>query len=64
MKAQEIRTKKDTELVRELAETREQLRQARFELAAGRVKNIRIVQELRRTIARILTALAERKQSA
>lgn len=58
METQELRTKTEQELLGELAEQREALRRLRFEFASGRVKNIRMMREARRTIARILTLLA------
>ena len=59
--AQELRRKNDFELVSELAEKRETLRKARFDLAAGRVKNLRMIRDTRRSIARLLTIANERK---
>lgn len=59
-----LRQKTDGELRRELIEQREALRKTSFELAAGRVKNIHAIRTIRRTIARILTILNERKRSA
>jgi large subunit ribosomal protein L29 len=45
------------ELERVLAEKRERLRQLRFDLAAGKVKNVREIREIKKDIARILTLL-------
>ena len=64
MDVKELRTKTDAELKRELAEKRELARRTRFDLAAGRVKNIRTLRDTRRTIAQMLTILAEREKSA
>ena len=36
---------------------REHLRNLRFDLAAGKVKNVRAIRELKKEIARILTVL-------
>lgn len=60
MDMSEFRHKHDGELRRDLAGKRDFLRNARFELSAGRVKNIRAIRETRRDIARILTLLRER----
>lgn len=60
MDAKELRLKSRDELVRHLSEERESLRKARFELAQGRVKNIRLIRETRRGIARLLTVLKAR----
>lgn len=59
MKVSELRTKSPTELQKMLVENREKLRQLRFDLAAGKVKNIKIIRELKRDIARILTLLTQ-----
>ena len=57
MKIQEIRRKSKKELQRNLKELRERLRQLRFDLAAGKVKNIREIRAIKKDIARILTCL-------
>jgi len=59
----EIKARNAGELLRELQEKREQLRRSRFELASGRMKNIRTIRETRRAIAQLLTALAQKKES-
>ncbi len=66
MKAQDLRKKDKRELNRFLAEKREKLRQLRFNLVSGKVKNIREIRHLKKDIARILTVLstkASRKRS-
>lgn len=45
------------ELKKSLGEKRERLRQLRFDLAAGKVKNIREIRAIKKDIARILTNL-------
>ena len=57
MKIQEINKKSNSELQKMLAEKREKLRQLRFNLAAGKVKNIREIRETKKDIAKILTCL-------
>lgn len=64
MKTKEIRLKSPSGLESEIAEQREILRRARFDLAAGRVKNIRQIRGTRRSIARLLTVLKEMRKSA
>lgn len=61
MKIHELREKSIAELQKLLAENREKLRQLRFDLAAGKVKNIRLLKSTKRDIARILTLLNERR---
>jgi len=57
MKITELRQKSKTELERMLKENRERLRQLRFDLASGKVKNVREIRNLKKEIARILTLL-------
>ncbi len=40
-----------------LASEREKLRQLRFDLVSGKVKNIRSIRDTKKTIARILTVI-------
>jgi large subunit ribosomal protein L29 len=56
---QELKRKPDTELTRLLSDAREKLRNLRFELAQGKVKNISEISETRKTIARINTFLSD-----
>lgn len=60
----ELRARSNQELEREIAGLKDKLRQSRFELASGRVKNIREIRTVKRQIARLNTILAERKQSS
>jgi large subunit ribosomal protein L29 len=56
----ELRQKSIDELKNIVFEKREKLRQLRFDLAAGKVKNVREIRKIRRDIARILTVLKEK----
>ncbi len=58
----ELRKKTGPELKRWLASEREHLRDLRFRVAAGQLKNVRDVRKARFTIARILTVLKEKKE--
>ena len=55
MRTSELKQKPKQELQNLLAENRERLRQLRFDLAAGKVKNVKEIRQLRKTIAQILT---------
>ena len=55
MKITELRQKSPKELQRVLEEDREKLRQLRFGLISGKVKNVREIRMLKKDIARILT---------
>ena len=57
MKTSELRQKSRTELQKLLQDNRERLRQLRFDLAAGKVKNVREIRLIKKDIARILTIL-------
>ncbi|MFH1820554.1 MAG: 50S ribosomal protein L29 [Candidatus Nealsonbacteria bacterium] len=57
MKINELRQKSNQELQKILTDHREHLRVLRFDLAAGKVKNVREIRNLRKEVARILTLL-------
>lgn len=61
MKIVLLRKKPKTELQRMLSSSQEKLRKLRFDLASGKVKNIREIRALRKEIAQILTILKEKK---
>ena len=60
MKIGELRQKSKEELQRFLQEKREKLRILRFDLASGKVKNVREIREIKKDIARIITLLKEK----
>lgn len=55
MKIEELRKKSREELKKLLTDHRERLRNLKFDLAAGKVKNVREIRELKKDIARVLT---------
>ncbi len=57
MKAKELKQKNEKELQRLLQEDREKLRQLKFDLSAGKVKNVREIRKTKKDIARIMTIL-------
>ncbi len=57
MKITEFRQKPKSELQKSLQDSREKLRQLRFDLASGKVKNVREIRKIKKDIARILTIL-------
>ena len=57
MKTNEIRQKSKPELQKLLQSSKEKLRQLRFDLSSGKVKNTREIQQIKKDIARILTIL-------
>lgn len=60
MKAREIRRKTKAELEKILEDLRKNQQQLRFNLAAGKVKNVREIRKIKRDVARILTILKEK----
>ena len=61
MKVKELRMKKNEELEKMIGTIREKLRVLRFELAAGKVKDVRAIRQNRKDVAKILTILKEKK---
>jgi large subunit ribosomal protein L29 len=57
MKTKELRQKLEGELEKLLKEDRERLRQLRFDLSSGKIKNVREIRKIKREIARVLTLL-------
>lgn len=57
MEIKELQHKSKAELLKLLTEKREKLRQLRFDLAGGKIKNVREIRETKKDIARILTLL-------
>lgn len=60
MKIKELKQKSKDEMAKLLIESRELLRSLRFDLAAGKVKNIRQFRLIKKDIARILTLLSQK----
>ncbi len=61
MKTKELQKLTDAELKKALEQNQEKLRSLRFDLASGKVKNVREIRETRKTVARVYTLLKERK---
>jgi len=61
MKTKELQKLTDVELKKALEQNQEKLRSLRFDLASGKVKNVREIRETRKTVARVYTLLKERK---
>ena len=62
MKIRELRRKSNKELQQTLVSLRDKLRELRFNLAGGKVKNIKEIRGTKRDIAKILTLLKEHDQ--
>lgn len=61
MEIKEIRQKAKAELEKLLKMTREQVRDLRFKISAKQHKDVRDLREAKRTVARILTVLKEKR---
>ena len=57
---QALKNKVSAELEKDLVSFRERLGQLQFDLAAGKVKNIKEIKAVKKAIATILTVLKER----
>jgi len=59
MKTVELRQKPKTELQKLLTDNHEKLRQLKFDLSSGKVKNVREIHKIKKEIARILTLIKQ-----
>lgn len=59
----EIKNKPVAEIEKELVELRTKRVNLKFDLAAGKVKNIREIQNVKTSIAQLLTVLKERSKT-
>lgn len=60
MKITELRQKPKEELEKLLRDWRERLRQLRFDLVSGKVKNVKEIREIKKDIAKVLTLLKKK----
>ena len=60
MRIKDLRNKSEEELKSYLLQERERLRSLRFDLVAGKVKNIREFRAIKKSIAQVLTILKEK----
>ena len=61
MKIAELKLKQKAELQKMLLDSRGRCRALRFDLASGKVKNVREIRHLKKDIARILTIMSSEK---
>lgn len=64
MKTKEIRALTDEELASKLEDAHQELFNLRFQLATRQLANYRRIPQVRRTIARLMTARRQRQQPA
>lgn len=63
MKIKELKQKTDKELKEILIHLKDALRELRFNLAGGKVKNINEIHHTRRDIARVLTLIKQNERT-
>lgn len=59
MKIAELKLKQKAELQKMLQDSRARCRALRFDLASGKVKNVREIRHLKKDVARILTLISQ-----
>ena len=64
LKSQEIRDLSAEEIVKKLAETKEELFNLRFQNATGQLDNYKRIRELKRDVARIKTVMRQQEIAA
>jgi ribosomal protein L29 len=62
MKFDELKAKSEVELQKILAQSREELRDARFKVSRNELKNVRAIRLVKERIARIMTILKQPKK--
>lgn len=60
---QQLKSKSKPEMQKELLGTQIKLRDLKFELAAGKVKNVSEIQKLKKVVARLSTMINETKEA-
>lgn len=60
MRIKELKKMQGIELNKLLQDSREKLRQLRFDLASGKVKNVREIRQIKKDVARILTLFSQK----
>lgn len=60
--ATSISNKKDTELLKELKEKREELREFRFGMSGSKKRDVKAGRQAKKHIARVMTEMTARKQ--
>lgn len=63
MKPIDVRKKSDEELKKVLQELETELREFRFEMSGGRIKNVKRARAIRADIARVKTIMHERARA-
>ncbi|MFA5173051.1 MAG: 50S ribosomal protein L29 [Candidatus Paceibacterota bacterium] len=59
---EEIMNKSEAELLKSVSDKKESLRSLRFDLAAGKIKNVKEIKNTKKEIARIFTILKKQEK--
>jgi len=57
---QKLKGKNATELAADIEKTRKELEQMRFDMASGKVKNVQMIREAKKKVARMLTFIKQK----
>ena len=60
---QQLKSKSHAEMQKELHETQVKLRDLKFDLAAGKVKNVSQIKKLKKVVARLSTMITAKKEA-
>ena len=60
---QQLKSKSQAEMQKELSESRTKLRDLKFDLAAGKVKNVSQIKKLKKVVARLSTMITAKKEA-
>jgi ribosomal protein L29 len=60
---QQLKSKSHAEMQKELGESQIKLRDLKFELAAGKVKNVSDIKKLKKVVARLSTLITGKKEA-
>jgi len=57
---QKLKGKNAVELAADIEKTRKELEQMRFDMASGKVKNVQMIREAKKKVARMLTFIKQK----
>ncbi len=60
---QQLKSKSHAEMQKELRETQTKLRDLKFDLAAGKVKNVSEIKKLKKVVAQLSTLITGKKEA-
>jgi len=60
---QQLKSKSKAEMQKELSESQTKLRDLKFDLAAGKVKNVSEIKKLKKVVARLSTLITGKKEA-